>query len=121
VFTRGEIVLVDLGARPGHVQGSAPPPKSPFRPCVVVSDCAVVVDDGYFEVYAVVPLTLGRAGNALCPVVSTPTPKAPSKVSKALVPQVTTVDPVQIRSAVSRLSQADMDAVDHAMRRVLVL
>lgn len=121
MYPRGEVILVDLGQRPGRVQGSAPPPKSPFRPCVVVSDCAAVVADGYFEVYAVVPLTMGRASNTLCPVVSTPTPKNPSSVSKALVPQVTTVDTVQIRSAVSRLSNSDMDAIEHAMRRVLLL
>lgn len=121
MYSRGDVVLVDLGQPPGRVQGSAPPPKSPFRPCVVVSDCAAVVADGYFQIYTVVPLTTGRSGRTLCPVVSTPTPKNPRSVSKALVPQVTTVDPVVIRSAVSRLSAFDMDAIDHAMRSVLVL
>ncbi len=119
---RGTVVVVNLGSTEGREQGTSPPPASPYRPCVIVSDAGAVIASPYFELYSVVPLTSSfKYESDLAPRVSTPGPKDPAGESIALVHQVRTIDPVRIRRTVNSLTTGDLAKIEVALRTLFAL
>lgn len=118
-YARGDVVIVDLLPIRGREQG-ANPRKGGLRPCVVVSDPNLLTAAGYYEVYTIVPFTLGNIhglGNDLAPLVQ----PLRGGSSRALIPQVRTIDPERISRKVTTLTSSDMQAVADGLKSLLVI
>lgn len=119
-FSRGDVVLVDLEPVRGHEQG-ANPRRGPYRPCVVVSDARLLND--YFTVYTIVPFTTSEVtlSDSLAPLVATPTPRDASTTSRALIPQVRSIDPERITRKVNSMAEQEMAKISAGLKALLCL
>jgi mRNA interferase MazF len=109
---RGTLVLLSLDPTFGHEQRG-------LRPCVVVSDPAVVSDQR-FPLLCVVPVT-GTAGEgALYPELS-PGPSGLTKRSFALVDHLRSVDKRRVRHVFGRISPGELAAVEDGLALFLGL
>lgn len=109
---RGRVVLVDLDPTQGHEQRGR-------RPCVVVSDPAVNLDQR-FPLIGVVPIT-GTAGEgALYPPLA-PGASGLAKTSYALVDHVRAVDKRRVRRAYGRLPENELTNIDDGLKLYLGL
>jgi mRNA interferase MazF len=112
MLERGTVVLVSLDPTVGHEQRGA-------RPCVVVTDTAVI-EDQRFPMLAVVPLT-GTAGEgALYPLLR-PGESGLLKPSWALIDQLRAVDKRRVIRVFGVVSPDEMAAIDEGLRLFLGL
>jgi mRNA interferase MazF len=109
---RGTVVLVELDPTQGHEQRG-------LRPCIVVSDPAVNLDQR-FPLVAVVPVT-GTAGEgALYPELA-PGSSGLAKTSYALTDQVRSVDKRRIRKVFGAVTRGELAAIDLGLELFLGL
>lgn len=109
---RGTVLLVDLDPTEGHEQRG-------MRPCIVVSDPEVVVDQR-FPLVAVVPVT-GTAGQgALYPSLE-PGPSGLTHRSWALVDHVRCIDKRRVRRMYGPIRPSEMSAIDEGLALFLGL
>jgi mRNA interferase MazF len=109
---RGTVVLVDLDPTKGHEQRGV-------RPCIVISDPAVNMDQR-FPLIAVVPIT-GTAGQgALYPQLAVGSGGL-TKVSFALIDHLRSIDKRRIHRVFGRLARTEIDAIDHGLALFLAL
>jgi mRNA interferase MazF len=107
---RGTVVVVDLNPTIGHEQLG-------LRPCVVVSDDAVAIDQR-FPLLCVVPIT-GTAGTgALYPALS-PGTSGLRRVSYALIDHLRSIDKQRIVQMHGTLPPEEVDAIDRGLRLYL--
>lgn len=111
-LARGSVVLVDLDPTQGHEQHG-------LRPCVAVSDPAVIAN-ARFPLLAVVPLTGTPGEGALYPRVL-PGPSGLTKPSWALVDQVRSVDKRRVRRCFGRITAAEQAEIDEGLALFLGL
>lgn len=109
---RGTVVLVDLDPTVGHEQKSV-------RPCVVVSDPAVVSDQRY-PLVGVVPLTGTEGRGALYPRIPAGTGGL-RKDSWALTDQLRSIDKRRVLAAYGPVEAAALESIDEGMRLFLGL
>ncbi len=109
---RGTIVLTTLDPTIGHEQRGV-------RPCIVVSDPAVNVDQR-FPMIAVVPITGTRGVGALYPQLN-PGRSGLTKESYALVDQLRSIDKRRVRRVFGRVSTSELHAVDQGLALFLGL
>lgn len=103
---RGTIVLLGLGPTVGHEQRG-------MRPCIVVSDPAVVADQR-FPLVGIVPVTGTPGEGALYPSLS-PGESGLKKRSFALVDHVRSVDKRRIRRVFGPVAPDELRAVDEGL------
>ena len=103
---RGAIVVVGLDPTIGHEQGGA-------RPCVVVSDPEVIVDQRY-RLVCVVPVT-GTPGEGILYPPLAPGQSGLSKKSFALVDQLRSIDKRRIRRVFGELAREEVTAIDEGL------
>jgi mRNA interferase MazF len=109
---RGTVVIVDLDPTKGHEQRGV-------RPCVVVSDAAVNMDQR-FPLIAVVPIT-GTAGEgALYPQLAAGK-SGLTKTSFALIDHLRSVDKRRIQRVFGRLATTEIAAIDEGLNLFLGL
>jgi mRNA interferase MazF len=109
---RGTVVLVELDPTVGREQRGV-------RPCIVVSDPAVNVDQR-FPLTAVVPITGTRGEGALYPEL-TPGKSGLTKTSYALIDHLRSIDKRRIRRTFGRLTEDELTAVDQGIELFLGL
>jgi len=109
---KGTVVLVDLDPVRGHEQRST-------RPCVVVSNPIVSLDQKY-PLVGVVPLTGTEGRGALYPRIPAGTGGL-RKESWALTDQVRSIDKCRVVAAYRVLDPASLQAVDEGIRLFLGL
>jgi mRNA interferase MazF len=110
--TRGTLVLLDLNPTRGREQRG-------IRPCVVVSDPAVVSAQR-FPLLCVVPVTGTRATGALYPELS-PGSSGLTKASYALIDQLRSVDKRRVRRVFGQLPSDELLALDEGLALFLGL
>lgn len=103
---RGTIVLLDLNPTVGHEQHGV-------RPCIVVSDPAVITDQR-FPLVAVVPLTGTPGEGALYPALQ-PGRSGLAKTSYALIDHLRSVDKRRVRRVFGVVSASELDALDEGL------
>lgn len=103
---RGTIVLLGLDPTVGHEQRGV-------RPCVVVSDPAVISDQR-FPLVAVVPVTGTPGEGSLYPMLQ-PGPSGLARPSYALVDQLRSVDKRRIRRVFGVVTDSELDALDEGL------
>ncbi|MFN8526666.1 MAG: type II toxin-antitoxin system PemK/MazF family toxin [Chloroflexota bacterium] len=109
---RGTIVLPELDPTIGHEQRGV-------RPCVAVSDPAVIADQ-QFPLVAVVPVTATPGVGALYPVLA-PGSSGLAKISYALIDQLRSVDKRRIRRVFGAVSDDELAAIDEGLTLFLGL
>jgi mRNA interferase MazF len=109
---RGTVVLVELEPTLGHEQRG-------LRPCIVVSDPAVNLDQR-FPLLAVVPVT-GTAGEGALYPELTPGGSGLAKTSYALTDQVRSVDKRRIRKVFGAVTRGELAAIDLGLELFLGL
>lgn len=110
--TRGTVVLVDLNPTIGHEQRG-------LRPCVVVSDETVAVDQR-FPLLCVVPVTGTPGSGALYP--SLPAGSGGlRKQSYALIDHLRSIDKRRIVQVHGLLGDGEIASIDSGMRLYLGL
>ena len=109
---RGTVLLLDLDPTVGNEQRGV-------RPCVVVSDPAVVADQR-FPLLAIIPLTGTRGEGALYPSLQ-PGASGLSRTSYALIDQIRTIDKRRVRRAFGRIGIDEMRAIDEGLTLFLGL
>lgn len=109
---RGAVVLVGLDPTLGHEQHG-------LRPCVVVSDPAVI-DDQRFPLICVVPIT-GTAGAGLLYPPLAPGPSGLAKTSFALIDHLRSLDKRRIRRVFGKIAREEIAALDEGMTLFLGL
>ncbi|HXC25712.1 MAG TPA: type II toxin-antitoxin system PemK/MazF family toxin [Gemmatimonadaceae bacterium] len=110
--TRGTVVLVDLNPTIGHEQRG-------LRPCVVVSDEAVAVDQR-FPLLCVVPVTATPGAGALYPTLL-PGPSGLRKQSYALIDHLRSIDKQRVIQVHGPLSVDELGTIDRGLRLYLGL
>lgn len=105
-FGRGTVVVVELDPTLGHEQRGV-------RPCVVVSDPEVIVDQR-FPLVCVVPVT-GTPGEGLLYPRLAPGTSGLTKESCALIDQLRSVDKRRIRSVYGELPRKEIAAIDEGL------
>ncbi len=103
---RGTLVLLDLDPTVGREQRG-------MRPCIIVSDPEVVVDQR-FPLLAIVPLTGTPGEGALYPPLS-PGKSGLRKRSFALVDHLRSVDKRRIRRVFGRVDSGELGAVEEGL------
>ncbi len=106
------MVLVDLDPTTGHEQRGV-------RPCVVVSDPAVIGGQR-FPLVCVVPITGTRGEGILYPALA-PGPSGLAKQSFALIDHLRSIDKRRIRRVYGRLPAEELAAVDEGLTLFLGL
>ena len=109
---RGTVILVSLGATVGHEQRGA-------RPCVVVTDPAVI-EDQRFPMLAVAPLTGTPGEGALYPILH-PGESGLVKPSWALIDQLRTIDKRRVIRVFGVISPDELAAIDDGLQLFLGL
>jgi mRNA interferase MazF len=109
---RGTVILVSLGATVGHEQRGA-------RPCVVVTDPAVI-EDQRFPMLAVVPLT-GTPGEGALYARLRPGESGLVKPSWALIDQLRTIDKRRVIRVFGVISPDELAAIDDGLQLFLGL
>ena len=109
---RGTVVQVSLDPTLGHEQRGA-------RPCVVVTDDAVAMDQRY-PMLAVVPLTGSPGQGALYPALR-PGTSGLVKPSWALVDQLRAVDKRRVTRIFGVVSPEELATIDDGLRLFLGL
>jgi mRNA interferase MazF len=109
---RGTVVLIDLDPTLGHEQRGV-------RPCVVVSDLAVVADQRY-PLLCVVPITGTPGQGALYPLLS-PGPSGLAKPSYALIDHLRSIDKRRVRKVFGQLPQAELRSLNEGLSLFLGL
>jgi mRNA interferase MazF len=109
---RGSVVLVELDPTVGHEQRGV-------RPCVVVSDPGVNLDQR-FPLLAVVPVTGTPGEGALYPELS-PGKSGLVKPSTALIDQLRSIDKRRIRRLFGTISEVELSSVDTGLELFLGL
>lgn len=109
---RGTVVLVSLGGTIGHEQRGA-------RPCVVVTDPAVI-EDQRFPMLAVVPLTGTPGEGALYPSLR-PGESGLRKPSWALIDQLRTIDKRRVTRVFGVVTPEEQATIDNGLRLFLGL
>lgn len=99
---RGTIILLSLDPTVGHEQRGV-------RPCIVVSDPAVVADQR-FPLVCVVPVTRTPGEGALYPRLG-PGKSGLTRTSYALVDHLRSVDKRRVRRAFGRIAPGELSAV----------
>jgi len=112
MLDRGTIVLLDLDPTVGHEQRGV-------RPCIVVSDPDVVVDQR-FPLLCVVPLTGTPGEGALYPELS-PGRSGLAKQSFALIDHLRSVDKRRVRRVFGQILADEMTAVEDGLALFLGL
>lgn len=111
-ITRGSVVLVVLDPTVGHEQRGV-------RPCIVVSDPVVNVDQRY-PLIAVVPITGTPGEGALYPHLNAGS-SGLTKTSWALVDHLRSVDKRRIRRLFGRVTNDELASLDQALELFLGL
>ena len=109
---RGALILLDLDPTIGHEQRG-------LRPCVVVSDPAVI-DDQRYPLVCVIPLTGTGGTGALYPPLR-PGKSGLLRLSHALVDHLRSVDKRRVRRVFGRISAAELEALDDGLSLYLGL
>lgn len=109
---RGTVILVSLGPTVGHEQRGA-------RPCIVVTDPAVTVNQR-FPMLAVVPLTGTPGEGALYPTLR-PGESGLRKPSWALIDQLRTIDKRRVNRVFGVISPNELATIDDGLRLFLGL
>jgi mRNA interferase MazF len=109
---RGTVILLDLNPAVGHEQRGV-------RPCVVVSDPAVVADQR-FPLLGVVPVTGTPGDGALYPPLG-PGPSGLTKTSYALIDHLRSVDKRRVRRVFGQLAPSELSAVSEGLALFLGL
>ncbi len=109
---RGTVILVSLDPTVGHEQRGA-------RPCVVVTDPAVI-EDQQFPMLAVVPLTGTPGEGALYPGLR-PGESGLVKPSWALIDQLRAIDKRRVIRVFGVISPEELAAVDDGFQLFLGL
>jgi mRNA interferase MazF len=109
---RGTVVLVDLDPTKGHEQRGV-------RPCIVVSDPSVNMDQR-FPLIAVVPITGTTGQGALYPQLSAGK-SGLTKISFALIDHLRSIDKRRIHRVFGRLTHAEIEAIDDGLKLFLTL
>ncbi len=109
---RGTIVLLDLNPTVGHEQRGV-------RPCVVVSDPAVVADQR-FPLVGVVPITGTPGEGALYPKLGAGG-SGLIKASYGLIDHLRSVDKRRVRRVFGQLTPAELSAVSEGLALFLGL
>lgn len=112
IVDRGTVVLVELDPTVGHEQRGV-------RPCIAVSDPAVITDQR-FPLIAVVPVTGTRGEGALYPELSAGH-SGLTKTSYALVDHLRSVDKRRIRRVFGCVLSEELAAVDQGLELFLGL
>lgn len=107
-FARGTVILISLDPTVGHEQRGT-------RPCVVVSDPAVIADQR-FPLLGVVPLTGTPGTGALYPLLS-PGTSGIAKPSYALIDHVRSIDKQRVLRAYGQVRSAELQAISAGLRR----
>ena len=103
---RATVVLVDLDPTVGREQRGV-------RPCIVVSDRAVIADQR-FPLIAVVPVT-GTAGEGCLYPALQPGSSGLIKTSWALIDQLRSIDKRRVTRVFGRVQGNEMSAVDEGL------
>ena len=103
---RGTVVLLELDPTVGHEQRGV-------RPCIVVSDPAVIADQR-FPLVAIVPVTGTPGEGALYPMLQ-PGRSGLARTSYALMDHLRSVDKRRIRRAFGVVSTSELDALDEGL------
>lgn len=111
-MTRGTVALVGLDPTVGHEQKGT-------RPCVLISNPAVISDQRY-PMICVVPITRTAGAGALYPVLK-PGPSGLREDSYALIDQLRAVDKRRVVRAFGRISAAELDTIDLGLELFLGL
>lgn len=109
---RGTVVLLSLDPTLGHEQYGT-------RPCVIVSDPDVTLDQR-FPMVCVVPLTGTPGEGALYPPLA-PGDSGLRKRSFALVDQIRSVDKRRVRTMFGQVRSTELAAIDAGLRLYLAL
>jgi mRNA interferase MazF len=109
---RGAVVVVELDPTLGHEQHGV-------RPCVVVSDPAVVGDQR-FPLVCVVPVT-GTPGEGLLYPPLAPGQSGLAKKSFALIDHLRSIDKRRVRRVFGELASREMTAIDDGLSLFLGL
>lgn len=103
-YSRGAVVLVNLGPVVGHEQDN-------MRPCAVLSDLYQVQACYPFPLYTIVPFTsTGYLSGALVPVI-TARPGGLVRNSTALIMQVRSIDPSRVVRQVGALNATELSII----------
>ena len=111
-LSRGSVVLVSLNPTRGHEQKGV-------RPCVVVSDPEVIMDQR-FQLLAVIPVT-GTAGEGILYPSLEPGKSGLKKRSFALVDQIRSVDKRRVMRVFGKIASSEQSAIDTGIRLFLGL
>ncbi len=107
---RGAIVVVELDPTLGHEQHGV-------RPCIVVSDPDVIVDQR-FPLVCVVPLT-GTPGEGLLYPSLSPGQSGLAKKSFALIDHLRSIDKRRVRRVFGEVAREDIAAIDEGLAAFL--
>ncbi len=103
---RGAVVVVELDPTVGHEQKG-------IRPCVVVSDPAVISDQR-FPLVCVVPVT-GTPGEGLLYPSLDPGQSGLVKESYALIDQLRSIDKRRIRRVFGQVTKEEITTIDEGL------
>ena len=107
---RGAVVVVELDPTLGHEQHGV-------RPCVVVSDPDVILDQR-FPLVCVAPLT-GNPGEGLLYPALAPGQSGLARKSFALIGHLRSIDKRRIRGVFGELTEAEITAIDDGLAAYL--
>ena len=111
-FGRGAVVVVELDPTVGHEQRG-------LRPCIVVSDPDVIVDQR-FPLICIIPVT-GTPGEGLLYPPLAPGASGLAKRSFALIDHLRSIDKRRIRSVYGELPRDEISAIDEGLAAFLGL
>lgn len=111
-LSRGSLVVIELDPTIGHEQHGV-------RPCIVVSDPAVISDQR-FPLVCVVPLT-GTPGEGILYPALAPGPSGLVKRSFALIDHLRSVDKRRIRRVFGELTADEIAQIDEGLTLFLGL
>jgi len=103
---RGTVVLLELAPTVG-------PEQRGVRPCIVLSDPAVIADQR-FQLVAIVPVTGTPGEGALYPMLQ-PGRSGLTKTSYALIDHLRSADKRRIRRLFGVVSTSELDALDEGL------
>jgi mRNA interferase MazF len=109
---RGAVLLLDLAPTKGHEHRGV-------RPCIIVSDPAIV-DDQRFPLVGIVPITGTPGQGALYPALE-PGPSGLTRTSYALIDHVRSVDKRRARRLFGRIRPQELLAIDEGLALFLGL
>lgn len=109
---RGAVILLDLDPTVGHEQRGV-------RPCIVVSDPAVVADQR-FPLICVVPVSGAPGQGALYPPLA-PGSSGLAKRSYALIDRLRSVDKRRVRRVFGQVAASEINALDEGLALLLGL